>query len=309
MSNTDLRTLRDAFGAFLTGVTVVTTIDKSGSPRGFTANSFTSVSLDPPLLLVCLAKSSSGLATFQSAERFAVNILSEEQEEVSRTFAKPVEDRFAAVNWRPGPYGSPVFDGASAWFDCAVHDCVDAGDHLILVGRVEAFENGIANGLGYARGSYFTLGRERQAATAVSDERAVVVSAVVARDSQILLFSDAAGNLALPTTKTDAKRGAISNLTQLIDETGLPATIGFIYSVYEARATRSEHIVYHCIAGNGALRKGMFFDLDELPFDKVADPATRALLKRFADESRIGQFGVYLGDEEKGDVHRPTSGE
>ena len=306
MLNPDLRALRDAFGAFLTGVTVVTTIDESESPRGFTANSFTSVSLEPPLLLVCLAKSSAGLATFKSAKGFAVNVLSEEQEDVSRAFARPVEDRFAAVTWHPGPYGSPVFAGVSAWFDCSVHDCVDAGDHLILIGCVEAFENGIANGLGYVRGSYFTLGLERQAATAIW-EKSVVVSAVVERDGQVLLFSDASGNLTLPTTKTDAKRGAIPNLTQLIDATGVSANIGFIYSIYEGRATGTEHVVYHCTAGDGVPRKGMFFDLEELPFHKVADPATHALLRRFAAESRMGSFGVYFGDEEEGEVHRLSS--
>lgn len=94
----DPRQLRDAFGAFLTGVTVVTTINAEGQPIGFTANSFTSVSLDPPLLLVCLAKTSRNYAAVTEAAGFAVNILSEAQKDVSNTFARPVEDRFAAVD-------------------------------------------------------------------------------------------------------------------------------------------------------------------------------------------------------------------
>ena len=137
----DARALRDAFGAFLTGVTVVTTVDDAGAPIGFTANSFTSVSLDPPLLLVCLAKTSRNYATLTAAKGFGVNILSEDQKDVSNTFARPVEDRFAAVDWRIGPHGSPVFADVAAWFDCATHDVVDAGDHVILIGRVEGFDN------------------------------------------------------------------------------------------------------------------------------------------------------------------------
>ena len=98
----DARALRDAFGAFPTGVTVVTAHDPSGQPIGFTANSFTSVSLDPPLLLICLAKSSRNFAAITGSAGFAVNILSETQKDVSNTFARPVEDRFAAVEWEEG---------------------------------------------------------------------------------------------------------------------------------------------------------------------------------------------------------------
>lgn len=104
----------------MTGVTVVTTHDPDGNPIGFTANSFTSVSLDPPLVLVCIANSSSNYAAFEQAEGFAVNVLAEDQKGVSNTFARPVEDRFAAVSWQQGPQGSPVFEGVSAWFDCSM---------------------------------------------------------------------------------------------------------------------------------------------------------------------------------------------
>ncbi len=90
----DPRALRDAFGAFPTGVTVVTACDGDGNPIGFTANSFTSVSLNPPLLLVCLAKTSRNFAIMTGAQHFAINVLSETQKDVSNTFARPVEDRF-----------------------------------------------------------------------------------------------------------------------------------------------------------------------------------------------------------------------
>jgi flavin reductase (DIM6/NTAB) family NADH-FMN oxidoreductase RutF len=103
----DPRALRDAFGCFMTGVTVVTTVDAAGTPQGFTANSFSSVSLDPPLLLVSLANSSRNLDSFAKGAGFAVNILAEGQKDISATFARPSEDRFANLYWRKGPVGNP----------------------------------------------------------------------------------------------------------------------------------------------------------------------------------------------------------
>ena len=128
--------LRQAFGAFATGVTVVTTLTPDGEPIGFTANSFTSVSLDPPLLLVCIAKSSTNLQSFSHCEHFAINVLSETQKDVSARFASRVEDRFADTLWQRGSAGTPLIDGAVAWFECSTDNLVDAGDHLILIGRV-----------------------------------------------------------------------------------------------------------------------------------------------------------------------------
>ena len=156
MTDIDPRALRNAFGTFMTGVTVVTAKDGNGTPLGFTANSFTSVSLDPPLVLVCLANSSKNYDAFIGAKGFAVNILAETQIPLSNTFASRVEDRFAEVDWRDGPNGSPILADVSAWFDCAMHKTVDAGDHVILIGEVKAFDANTTSGLGYARGAYVT---------------------------------------------------------------------------------------------------------------------------------------------------------
>lgn len=133
----DPRTLRDALGCFSTGVTVVTARDGAGRPVGLTANSFTSVSLDPPLILFCLAKSSGNLAVFQECGHFAVNVLHIGQQPTSNRFARRGdEDRFADVAWEAGETGSPLLTGALAAFDCAREAVHDGGDHLIFVGRV-----------------------------------------------------------------------------------------------------------------------------------------------------------------------------
>lgn len=132
----DARTLRDALGCFATGVTIVTASTPEGEPVGLTANSFTSVSLDPPLLLVCIAKSSSSLSTLERSEHFAVNVLHIGQQPVSNVFARPGGDRFAETPWQEGQYGMPLISGALANFECEQYSAHDGGDHVILVGKV-----------------------------------------------------------------------------------------------------------------------------------------------------------------------------
>lgn len=135
-SGSDARTLRDALGCFATGVTVVTTRDGAGSPIGLTANSFSAVSLDPPLILFCLAKTSSNLARFHGAEHFAINVLHIGQQPTSGVFARSTEDRFQDVAWESWDTGAPILSGSLASFECATHDVVEAGDHLVFIGRV-----------------------------------------------------------------------------------------------------------------------------------------------------------------------------
>lgn len=299
----DPRALRNAFGAFITGVTVVTMLDETGAPRGFTANSFTSVSLNPPLLLVCIAKSSSNLGAFETAAGFAVNILSEAQQIVSQVFSRPAEDRFAAVEWRAGPRGAPILAGVAAWFDCAMHERVDAGDHVILIGRVEAFDRSVESGLGYADGGYFSPTLARRAVAAAASHAAVQVSAIIERDGAILLTerSDGAG-LGLPRTALGAPIRSAGRLRDLFDELGVKAAIGFIYAVYEDDADGAQHIAYRCVAAEGDPTRGEFHPLAALPFDQFADQAEASMLRRFVEESRIGHFGVYFGDQSSGRV-------
>ncbi|MFP4903008.1 flavin reductase family protein, partial [Paraburkholderia sp. BR14261] len=158
----DIAEFRRALGAFVTGVTVVTTIQPDGSPRGFTANSFTSVSLDPPLILVCIAKTASSYAVFSQTGRFAVSVLAEDQQQVSGVFASKAADKFAQVPWSARKTGAPVMDGAAASFDCTTHEVVDAGDHIILIGRVVDVVQTSSTPLGYCRGAYvnFSLSQD-----------------------------------------------------------------------------------------------------------------------------------------------------
>ena len=156
---TDKPALRTALGAFATGVTIVTAVDPASTePVGFTANSFTSVSLDPPLLLVCLAHTAASYATFCAVESFAVNVLSAEQEDTARIFATRGADKFGGTAWTTGRHGAPLIDGALALFDCDMHERVTAGDHDILMGRVIGFQRREGQALVYHGGAFSRLG-------------------------------------------------------------------------------------------------------------------------------------------------------
>jgi flavin reductase (DIM6/NTAB) family NADH-FMN oxidoreductase RutF/pimeloyl-ACP methyl ester carboxylesterase len=132
----DVRTLREALGCFATGVTVVTTTDDAGKPVGLTANSFTSVSLDPPLLLVCLSRGSSSLPALEKRDTFAVNVLHIGQQPISSRFSRKGEDRYSETSLETWETGVPIIKGSLSTFECRRHANYDGGDHVILVGRV-----------------------------------------------------------------------------------------------------------------------------------------------------------------------------
>jgi flavin reductase (DIM6/NTAB) family NADH-FMN oxidoreductase RutF len=130
--------LRAALGQFATGVTIVTTATPEGQRVGLTANSFTSVSLDPPLVLWSLSKRSASLQIFRSAPHFAVNVLSASQQDLCDRFAQRTQtDRFEGVALAHSDHGLPVIDGALACFECSTYAQYEAGDHVVFLGRVE----------------------------------------------------------------------------------------------------------------------------------------------------------------------------
>jgi flavin reductase (DIM6/NTAB) family NADH-FMN oxidoreductase RutF len=153
--------LRRALGAFATGVTVVTTRGPAGD-HGMTANAFTSVSLDPALILVCVAERSAGRTAIAENGIFAVNVLSAGQEALSRRFARRDRPRgaatFTGVRWRPESTGAPVLAGAAAYLDCRLVITHQAGDHVIFVGSVARFGfDETAEPLVFHRGRYHAL--------------------------------------------------------------------------------------------------------------------------------------------------------
>ena len=159
MPELDPRELRDAFGEFMTGVTIITTVDADGEPHGLTANSFSSVSLDPPMAMFSLGRASSTFEAFEAGNGFVFHILADDQRDLSMQFASKGIDKFDGVATRPGYNGIPVVEGALATFECSQAHVYEGGDHLILVGLIEAFSMGDRDrpALGYFRGSYVTM--------------------------------------------------------------------------------------------------------------------------------------------------------
>jgi len=153
------RRFRDVLGTFASGITVITTVS-NGEPIGMTCQSFSSVSLEPPLVLFVPARSSRAWPVIQRTGRFCVNVLAADQEHVSAQMSTKGADKFAEIDWRPAEVtGSPVIDGALAHLDCTIHTVHEGGDHYVVVGRVEHLETtdrDVSEPLLYYRGRYRT---------------------------------------------------------------------------------------------------------------------------------------------------------
>ena len=149
--------LRRCLGSFVTGVTVITVLDENGAPVGMTANSFNSVSLDPPLIVWSLRTNARAFPVYSTAKRFVVNILSEEQVDVSNRFAKSGPDRFDGVATTPGIDGVPLIDGCSAHLECRTEATYPGGDHLLFLGRVERIIGSARKPLAFGAGKYMVV--------------------------------------------------------------------------------------------------------------------------------------------------------
>ncbi|WP_417527475.1 p-hydroxyphenylacetate 3-hydroxylase reductase component [Marinomonas shanghaiensis] len=152
--NFDPKEFRRCLGNFATGVTVITAKSADGKQVGVTANSFNSVSLDPPLVLWSIVKTSSSYAVFENSDHFAVNILAADQIDLSNNFAKPSDDKFANIEILPGVGGAPLLINTAANFQCEKYQVVDGGDHWIMIGKVVEFANYGRAPLLYVQGSY-----------------------------------------------------------------------------------------------------------------------------------------------------------
>ncbi len=132
----DAREIRNVMGHFATGVTVITTKDTTGKPFGLTVNSFTSLSLNPPLVVVCVDKTVDCYSCFNDSKVFAVNVLNEDQEELSRRFATKGLEKFEGIQWRMGENGLPLLDGVLGAIECKVTQSYEGGDHTIFLGEI-----------------------------------------------------------------------------------------------------------------------------------------------------------------------------
>jgi flavin reductase (DIM6/NTAB) family NADH-FMN oxidoreductase RutF len=153
----DAGELRRVMGCFATGVTVITTRDQAGRPYGLTANAVTSLSLEPPLLLICVDRKAETFPHFFDSKIFVLNILAEDQEEISRRFAKTGGDKFADVPYRIGHLDTPVLDGTLGHVECRIIETIEGGDHVIHIGEVQHAEARDGRPLLFFRGKYRAL--------------------------------------------------------------------------------------------------------------------------------------------------------
>ncbi len=155
----DSKAFRQCLGKFATGVTVVTCTDAGGDPCGITANSFSSVSLDPPLILWNIAKVSNSLEAYKQAEYFAINVLAADHEPVSAHFARSDHTVFDNVEHVVSAHGSPLLPDTLAQFECRTQEIHDCGDHFIIIGEVVEFRSSDREPLLFFSGKYRQLGK------------------------------------------------------------------------------------------------------------------------------------------------------
>jgi flavin reductase (DIM6/NTAB) family NADH-FMN oxidoreductase RutF len=295
--------LREAFSSYITGVTIVTTKSKDGRYIGFTANSFTSVSLEPPLLLVCPGSHLSSFEDFQNAGHFAVNVLAENQEALSNRFASSAEDRFIGSDWSEDEFGSPVFKGVAAHFSCNAFKCVDAGDHVILVGQVQYFKCIPVKGLGYANSGYFSLGPKQKANEDSDKSILFFAGAVIECDGHVLVNPSETG-FELPCIKlTDRYRAALA-LSEHLKKRGIEADIGQTYSVFHDPKNGCHYTYFRATARSlQPSLAGNFVKISQLDPAHFGQSGSTSMIRRFKSEIANQQFGLFIGNSVSGDVH------
>ncbi len=300
--NFDIRELRNAYGSFMTGVTVVTAVSENGEKVGFTANSFTSVSIDPALVLICPAKSLSSFDVFNNCRHFAINILTEDQQDVSNEFASGKGDRFSNIDWHSDHNGVPLIDGAAASFSCSTYNNVEAGDHNVLIGKVEAFDNSEKLGLGYARGGYFSLGMEHRAEE-LSHKQAGIVGAIIAFNDKVLLRKTDAG-YCLPQIQSKPGQGSQEVILEHLNKNGIDSELGSVFSIYESLDDKRFSTYYHAAANTETSSDlGEFISLDQITQLDFVTNDIQSMMQRYVKEKQNGVFRVYVGDNQSGDIH------
>ncbi|HWC97913.1 MAG TPA: flavin reductase family protein [Candidatus Sulfopaludibacter sp.] len=148
---------RRACGRFATGITIASVLDPSGAPHGLTVNSFTAVSLEPPLILICLGHAVTCIDAFRESRHFGINVLKESQKELSDRFARKGQDRFDGIEWYRGENGVPLLPGVLAAMECRLHERFTSGDHDIFVGELVSVRTGEGEPLIYFASAYRKL--------------------------------------------------------------------------------------------------------------------------------------------------------
>ena len=298
---------RKALGAFATGVTVVVAHTPEGEIRAFTANSFTSVSLDPALVLVCLAKSSSSLEIFRSAEQFSINILSAGQRDLSNAFASRDPEVKKAAAGRLAT-GNPAYvPGALAVLVCGRHELVDAGDHVILIGRVRKVLATDGQPLGFFRGGYVDIDAKLRDLEAPGTT--IRLGGLVRRGGQVMLCRrPGSAKWEIPTRLLGHGERYDSVLDSCFEQLGVPVENVAPYSLFQEVGDTATTLIF---AAELAEREPTppadgteigWFSQADAPWTLVEGTMQQAMVKRYLREVATGSFGVYYDSPGGGNI-------
>ncbi len=307
----DRQLLRNVYGSFPVGVTVVTTRDPDGRLWGMTASSFNSISMDPPLVSISIIARTPSHGAFTRNDEFAISVLGADQADMARKFATPAEDKLSGVDFEQTQFRSPVLAGASAWLVCTPERVLEIGDHSLLVGRVVACRSSEVSSLAYHRGGFFGLVEQDAAPVEVLPSSHAMVGFIVEYDSRIALVRAADGNgWSLPAAPLGGGRTTDEALRstgqQLI---GTPVEPDFLYSIVDLH----EHLACSIYRGRllhvpSDVDGVRWFAADDIPWDDLHPDVLGTVVRRYLKERVADHFGVFVnvGQGRLATIHTET---
>lgn len=307
-SEKDPVAFRRALGAFTTGVTVVCARAADGQVRAFTANSFTSVSLNPALVLVCLGKNSASLDSFSAADLFSISVLQASQRETSGAFAsRDPQVKVAAIEQLRGEE-IPYVGESLATFICSRHQVIEAGDHIILLGRVTRFLINEGQPLAYFRGGYVGIGADVRELEQL--RASMMVGGVLAQEDGVLLIrKHGASRWEIPMVSLSCGNRHDKALHQLFESMGIVIDMAAPYSLFQESKEVDTTLIFS-VDCSVPVKEQTLTDGTELRFFKSGAPELAdvggemktGVLRRYLAEMHSGLFGVYFDSHDGGSV-------
>lgn len=305
----DIESFHKTLGSLLTGVTVVTTKDRAGEYYGLTVNSFTSASLDPPLVLFCIEKKASTREAFTNSEGFNVHFLKADQGSLAEKFTKGASrERFAGIEAQETETGAPLIVGIESWLACRTKQSMDVGDHLIILGEVYDCKESNNRPLGFFQNQFqtFQMGEEIARYSSQAGARTTVAWILETEDRRVALHRGLSGQFEIPKLQLPSAKISDRHLAEHAKlAIGAETRIDFLFSLYEA-ADESLVLVYRGLIppnhGNSLNERLMLVDLSRLADLEVTDPIERSILTRYDAERAEARFGIYSGTHSAGHV-------
>jgi flavin reductase (DIM6/NTAB) family NADH-FMN oxidoreductase RutF len=312
--SSDPNALRRAFGAFASGVTVVAAQMSNGEIRAFTANSFTSVSLDPPLALVCLGKNAASLKLFEACDIFSISILQASQRNISSAFASRDPAVKIAASRDLVIDDAPYVADSLATFICSRHSVVDAGDHIILIGRIQKYRSNEGQPLGFFRGGYVHVG-----ADLIEIERlhaSVLVGGVLGYGGKVLLCRrPKSDSWEIPMTRPKRGQGPDGALQAVFESFGIEVTMSVPFSLFQERGEHDVTMIFsvqsHHKISPQTLADGTeiaLFGIADEPWNQVKGEMKNGLIRRYLREMAAGLYSVYFDTPNGGSFVRYSGG-